>query len=246
MKVIATYSIKGGVGKTTSAVNLAYEAARAGARVLVWDLDAQGSATFFFRVKPEIKGGAAALVRAKGELERHVRATDVTGLDLVPADFSLRLLDLELDDRKRPERRLATLLAPAVDRYDLAVLDCPPGITLASEAVFRAADALVVPVIPTTLSARTLDRLGTFLTDVKRPPEVIPHFSMVDRRRVLHRTLLLELRERWPFLDTAIPASSVIERMGTMRAPVASYASSSAAAKAFRALWLELAERLWP
>jgi chromosome partitioning protein len=244
VKVVATYSIKGGVGKTTTAVNLAVEAARTGVRVLVWDLDAQGSATFFFRVRPVIKGGAAGLVRAKGELERHVRATDIPGVDLVPSDFSLRLLDLELDGRKRPERRLASLLRPLADRYDLAVLDCPPGITLTSEAVFRAADALLVPVIPTTLSARTLEGLVAFLDGDH--PLVVPHFSMVDRRRKLHRQLVDELGERWSFLETPIPASSVVERMGTERAAVAPFASSTAAGRAYRQLWQELAARLWP
>ena len=77
MKVLATYSIKGGVGKTTTAVNLAHEAAVAGCRVVLWDLDPQGAATFFVRVKPAIKGGAERLVAqhgiARSEHPRHQR-----------------------------------------------------------------------------------------------------------------------------------------------------------------------------
>ncbi len=136
MKTVATYSIKGGVGKTTTAVNLAYEAARSGARVLLWDLDPQGAATFFFRVKPVVDGGAKRLIGNKGSLPANIHATDHAGLHLVPADFSLRHLDLYLDDAKRPTRRLARLLEPLAERYDVAVLDCPPGITLTSESVF--------------------------------------------------------------------------------------------------------------
>src|SRR3954466_2395615 len=104
MKTLATYSIKGGVGKTTSAVNLAYEAARSGVRVLLWDLDPQGAATFFFRVKPFVDGGARRLIGSQGPRLSNTHPRNYPGLDLVPADFSLRHLDLHLDDAKRPIR----------------------------------------------------------------------------------------------------------------------------------------------
>ena len=185
MRVLATYSIKGGVGKTTAAVNLGDEAARSGARVLLWDLDPQGAATFFVRVKPVLKGGAERLVSRRGELGDHVRATDVPGMHVLPADFSLRHLDLHLDDTA--PGRLADLLAPLAGDYDVALLDCPPGITLTSEGVFGAADALLVPTIPSTLSARTLDQLTTFLASVDPAPALLPFISMIDRRRTVHR-----------------------------------------------------------
>ena len=246
MKVLATYSIKGGVGKTTSAVNLAYEASQAGARVLVWDLDPQGAATFFFRVKAKMKGGTEGLVGAKGELGSHVRATDMGAVHLVPADFSLRHLDLHLEATKKPTARLASLLAAVADRYDVALLDCPPSISLASESVFGAADGLLVPVIPTTLSSRTLGQLVQFLDGQANSPAVLPFFSMVDRRKRLHRELVDSLNAEWPsFLATAIPNASTIERMWPERASVATFAPSTPAARAFRALWAEVAARLW-
>ena len=247
MKVLATYSIKGGVGKTTSAVNLAYEAAHAGARVLLWDLDPQGAASFFFRIRPRVKGGAERLVGGRGDLGTHVRATDVPGLHVVPADFSLRHLDLHLDATKRPTERLAALLDPLGTGYDVAFLDCPPGISLVSESVFGATGALLVPVVPTTLSARTLTQLAGFLEGLPGAPALLPHFTMVDKRKKLHREQLVALAAAWPlFLDTPVPGASVVERMGVERAPVAAYAPSSAAALAFRALWVEVAGRLWP
>ncbi len=246
MKVLATYSIKGGVGKTTSAVNLAYEAAGNGARVLVWDLDPQGAATFFFRVKPKLKGGTERLVSGKGALAAHVRATDLPGLHVVPADFSLRHLDLHLDGRKRPTERLASLLDAVADSYDVAILDCPPSISLASESVFGATHALLVPVIPTTLSSRTLGQLAGFLNRNPDSPGLLPYFSMVDRRKRLHRELVDSLRAEWPdLLTTVISSASIIERMGPERAPVATFAPSTPAARAFRALWAEVAVRLW-
>ena len=165
MKVVATYSIKGGVGKTSTAVNLAFEAARAGVRVLVWDLDPQGAATFLFRVRPKVRGGSKRLVGADGELASHLRGSDLSPVHVVPADFSLRNLDVHLEGTKRPTERLAALLDPLRDHYDLAILDCPPSISLASESVFGAADQLLVPVVPATLASRTLNQLTSFLAE---------------------------------------------------------------------------------
>ncbi|MGZ4960500.1 MAG: ParA family protein, partial [Methylomonas sp.] len=90
MNVLAVYSIKGGVGKTASAVNLAYTAARNGYRTLVWDLDPQGASSYYFRIKPKIKGGSKDLITGKRELEGLIKGTDFENLHLLPADFSFR------------------------------------------------------------------------------------------------------------------------------------------------------------
>lgn len=248
MKVLATYSIKGGVGKTATAVNLAHLAAEGGARVLVWDLDPQGAATYYFRVKPKVKGGARALVTGNRELDDAVKATDFDRLDLVPADFTYRNLDLELDATKKPTRRVGQLLKPLRREYDYVLLDCPPSVSLVSENVIEAADALLVPVIPTTLSLRTLDQLEGFLADNewrRRLPKVLAFFSMVEGRRKLHRELLESAREQHPgLLATEIPAASDVERMGVHRAPLATYSRRGRAVTAYRALWDEVEQRL--
>jgi chromosome partitioning protein len=247
VKVAATYSIKGGVGKTSTAVNLAFEAARAGSRVLVWDLDPQGAATYVFRVRPKVRGGSRRLVSAEGALAQHIRGSDLSPVHVVPADFSLRHLDLHLEGTRRPTERLASLLEPLQDTYDLAILDCPPSISLASESVFGAADALLVPVVPATLASRTLRQLTDFLQDDARAPRVLPFLSMVDRRRKLQRDLVDQLFAEWPsLLPTVIPASAVIERMGAERAPVGDFARSAPASRAYRALWADVAGALWP
>lgn len=256
MRVIALYSIKGGVGKTTAAVNLADAAARHGTRVLLWDLDAQGAATYCFRVRPHVKGGVGDLVTGSADLARHVRATDRVGVDLVPADVSLRHLDLHLDRTKKPTRRIRRLLDPLRDRYDLVVLDCPPGVTLATEAVFAATDVLVVPVVPSTLSRRTLTQLTDLLAETTaaleggsthaRTPAVWPFVSMIDRRRRLHHEVVAELTEHVPaLLPTAVPTASVVERIGVERAPLAAYEPRHPATLAFEELWAEIARRLW-
>jgi chromosome partitioning protein len=112
VKVYATYNIKGGVGKTSTAVNLAHLAARNGLQVLLWDLDPQAAATFLFRVRPRVKSGTKALVRGTRSLDDAIKATDFDSLDLVPADFSYRSMDLQLDDMNRPTRRIRQLLQP--------------------------------------------------------------------------------------------------------------------------------------
>jgi cellulose biosynthesis protein BcsQ len=190
VKVAATYSIKGGVGKTSAAVNLGALAAEHGLRTLIWDLDPQGAASFLLRIRPKVKGGARKLVRAKRDPLEVMKGTDTEGLDLLPADFSYRHLDLELDRRKRPEQGIARVLEQLDGGYDLAILDCAPSISLVSESVFAAADLLLVPIVPSTLSLRTFEQLQDFLAKVDgTPPDVLGFLSMVDRRRRLHREL---------------------------------------------------------
>lgn len=241
MRIAATYSIKGGVGKTSAAVNLAALAAREGLRTLVWDLDPQGAATFLFRVKPKVRGGGRKLVRGRRDAADVLKGTDIEGLDLLPADFSYRHLDLDLDDIKRPLRGLARVLAPLHDDYDVAILDCPPSISLASESMFEAADLLLVPLIPSPLSMRTLEQLQAFLARQEASPAVLSFFSMVDRRKRLHR----EVMESLPgAADAVIPSATAVERMGLSRSPVVVTAPRSPAAVAYAELWREAAAAL--
>lgn len=248
MKILASYHIKGGVGKTAAAVNLSYLAARDGLRVLLADLDAQGAASYVLRVRPRVKGGGAALIRGTRELDAAVKGTDFAGLDLLPADFTFRNLDLMLDAAKRPTRRLARLLRPLAGEYDLVVLDCPPGISLLSEGVLHAADTVLVPLIPATLSVRTFDQLTQFVASVNgHRPELLAFCSMVDRRKREHRELAERLpAERPCFAASAIPALSVIEQMAVRRAPVPAYAPRSAATRSYASLWAEIRRRALP
>lgn len=246
MKVIATYNIKGGVGKTSAAVNLATLAARDGLRTLLWDLDPQGAATFLLRVKPKVRGGAKKLIRGRSDPGLLLKGSDTEGLDLLPADFSYRHMDLALDHSKKPTTRLGRVLEPFAGDYDLAILDCPPSISLVSESVFEAADALLVPLIPATLSLRTFDQLSKFVAgQVEHRPEIIAFFSMVDGRKKHHREVIEALRAEHPNVAaTAIPARSEVEQMGVFRGPVADFAPRGKAARAYADLWAEVRARL--
>jgi cellulose biosynthesis protein BcsQ len=245
MKIFATYNIKGGVGKTATAVNLSYLAARDGYRVLLWDLDPQGAATFLFRIKPRVKGGGKALIRGTRSVDAAIKGTDFGNLDLLPSDFTYRNLDLVLDAAKKPSRRIASLLSPLKAEYDVIFLDCPPGISLLSEAVLHAADTLIVPLIPTTLSVRTLDQLTEFISDFDgSKPSVVAFFSMVDRRKRLHREIVEQLpAERSDVVTAAIPALSLIERMSVQRTPVTASSPRSVAGRSYEELWLETRKR---
>ena len=242
-RVLATYNIKGGVGKTSAAVNLAYLAARDGHRVLLWDLDPQGASTYLFRVRPKVKGGGRGLVALKSPVERLIKGTDHPRLDLLPADFSYRHLDLALDSFKKPTLRLARVLEPLRGDYDYIFLDCPPSISLVSESVFQAADALLVPIIPATLSSRTFEQLEAL---AEGGPLVLAFFSMVEVRKSLHREVMARLRQihHLTMLGASIPSSDDVERMGEERDPVGAFAPASRAAMAYEALWWDVRRRV--
>jgi chromosome partitioning protein len=239
MKVVATYNIKGGVGKTSTAVNIAYLAARSGLRTLIWDLDPQGSATYLFRVKPKVKGGGKALVAGRRRLDEAIKGTDFDDLDLIPADFSYRNLDFDLDSTKRPTDRLRRLISPLKGEYDVIILDCPPSVSLVSENVVHACDVLLVPLIPAMLSVRTYDQLIDFVDGMNgRKPRVMAFLSMVDRRKKSHREFTEQLpHDRASVVAEMIPNRAVIEQMAQERAPVPVFAPTSPATTAYEALW---------
>jgi chromosome partitioning protein len=251
-KVLATYNIKGGVGKTSAAVNLAYLAARDGHSTLLWDLDPQAASTYLFRVRPKVKGGGRGLLRKRSRTADHVKATDHELLELLPADFSYRHLDLALDQFKKPAARFRKVLEPLLQDYDYIFLDCPPSISLVSESVFEAADALLVPVIPATLSSRAYEQLDELSRRGKvgkmGGTEIFSFFSMAEVLRPLHLQVMEKLRgvEQLKVLGAAIPVADEVEMMGEERNPVAVFAPTSAAAVAYEALWHEIQGRLWP
>jgi chromosome partitioning protein len=244
MRTYATYNVKGGVGKTSTAVNLAYLSAAEGRPTLLWDLDPQGAATYLLRVRPRVRGGAKILIHGRRGLDGAIKGSDFDNLDLLPADFRYRSMDLQLASARRPADRLAQVLADLSDEYAVAFLDCPPSMSLVSENVLHAADMLLVPLIPTILSLRTLDQLTDFVAGFGgRRPEVMAFFSMVDRRKKLHRDIVARLPEQSACVSTfAIPALSLIEQMAEHRAPVPVFAPRSEASRLYRELW----ERIRP
>jgi chromosome partitioning protein len=240
MKVIAAYSTKGGVGKTTAAVNVAWEASR-DFRVLLWDLDPQGAATFLLNVKPKVKGGVETLVGKKPSIGSAIRHTSFDRLDVLPADASYRELDLVLDHSKNSTSRIRSALEVVAHDYDVVVLDCPPGSSLVAENAILAADLVVLPLVPSPLSLRSLEQVQTFIEASESAPRILAFLSMVDRRKTLHRDAVVAMPRDFPAIaNIVVPATVLLERMGIERRPVGDYAPNTAAALAFSDLWVRI------
>jgi chromosome partitioning protein len=245
VKVLACYAVKGGVGKTAAAVNLAWLSARDGHRTLVWDLDAQAASTFLLRGKTKVKGGSRQLLQGKSDASRAIRATPDARLDLLPADTTYTSTDLDLSAVKRSEDRVKKVLASFADDYDVVVLDAPAGLSLVSANVVRAADIVLVPIVPSPLSLRTLDQVVDLAAQTESKAEVVAFLSMVERRRALHRDVVELLHGRYADVArSVVPSSAMIERMGQRRRPVVATAPKSAAAASYEELWAELSDRL--
>lgn len=213
--IIAIYSAKGGVGKSTLAVNLAWASATlSGRRTLLWDLDAQGAATYM--LGESIGSGRARRgIVGQIEIEKLIQPTQVERLSLLPADYSLRPLDRALFKIGK-RRTIARVAARLVGKFDHLIIDCAPGLSDTSDQIIRASDLILVPVIPAPLSRRALDEVKEHIVrKVDRAVIVAPVFSMADRRRAIH-SRALQQQPSWP----VIPMLSAYERVSERRAPI--------------------------
>jgi cellulose biosynthesis protein BcsQ len=210
-------------------------------------MDPQGSASFYFRVRPAGKLKAGSVVRGGSDLDAAVRGSDYPYLDIIPADISYRNIGRSLRQKKHPKRRLSKVFDRFRSEYDFLFVDCPPGISLGAENIFRASDLILMPIIPSTLSMETKDLVYKFFRDKGLDTSlIVPFFSMVDRRKKLHReTVCYAKHSGGNILETYIPVSSSIEKMGISRQPLCAVSQKSPGAEAYARLWMYIKERLW-
>lgn len=234
--------MKGGVGKTATAVNLAYCAAKKGNFTLICDLDPQAASTFYFRIKASKNFNASKFIKGGKNINKNIKGTDFLNLDLLPSKLSYRNFDLALDALKNSTKKLKAIFKEIEDDYDYLFLDCPPGISLISENVFNASDIILVPLIPTTLSVRSYIKLLKFFKKNKmNNSKIYPFFSMVEKRKSLHIDTINRIgKKKNNFLTTQIPYRSDIEKMGIEKRPVPEYAENSPASESYFSLWEEI------
>ncbi|MBN8720191.1 MAG: AAA family ATPase [Sediminibacterium magnilacihabitans] len=241
MVTLALYNLKGGVGKTAASINLAYLAAREGYKTLVWDLDPQGSSSFYLGAKAPVKNEARKLLNDEMELTEAILPSPYENLSIIPADISSRQADILLNEMKQSKRKLASMLAALKKEYAVVILDCPPGISVLHDAVFVAADWVLMPNIPTTLSIRSYETVdGYFKENDFDRSKLKCFFSMVDHRKNLHHEVMHDFYKDKYFLKSYIPYLSDVEKMGVHEAPLETYAASSYAAQCYRDLWKEI------
>jgi len=242
MFIATLYNLKGGVGKTASCVNFAYLSAMEGYKTLIWDLDPQGAASYYYNATANAKGNYKKIINSTSPLANAIQSTAFENLDIIPADISARKLDVLLHEHDASKKKLYQLLRQLTD-YDFIFIDAPPGFSTLADNIFYASDALLMPVIPTTLSLRTYEIVKQYFIDKKIGLDKLAcFFSMVDIRKNMHKEVIRQLLKDRFFFEHYIPYLSDIEKMGVKQAPVVSFAKSSFASVCYQALWEEIKE----
>ncbi len=243
MVVISLYALKGGVGKTASCVNFAYLAAKDGYKTLLWDIDPQGSTSFYYQIKPKDASGIKKLVSKDAKLDNAIMATNYENLEIIAADNSARSFDIMVEEMKASKVRLKSVLKQLDGEYDFVFIDCPPGFSALTENIINASDIVLIPVIPTTLSVRSYSMVKDYFKEKDLDQaKMMCFFTMTDLRKNMHNEIMEQLYKDRRFFQNYIPYLSDVEKMGVHREPIEEFARSSYAAQCYRELWTEIKE----
>jgi chromosome partitioning protein len=250
-QTIACANQKGGVGKTTTVVNLASYLALAGARILVIDLDPQGNATSGLGVDRARDSSVYDAVIDAVALDELTVETQVEGLLLVPSSIALAGAEVELAPIEQRERRLDRLIEPIKDQYDYVFIDCPPSLGLLTVNALTAADSVLIPIQSEYYALEGLSQLVATVRLVREhlnPGLAIKGavLTMYDNRTNLSADVAREVRNHLGdrVYQTVIPRSVRLSEAPSHGVPVHLYAPTSKGAKAYEALAAEFGRPL--
>lgn len=251
MKKIAVYNIKGGVGKTTTSVNLSCFLAKAGLSVLLWDLDPQGGSSYFFQRQNQNANSHGRLFDKYITIYDVIQPTESYSIDLISNDpvFSDMFLNkaskiASIDFGNHDLFKFT--LKEVEDDYDVCIMDCSPGRFLIHENIFNAANLLLVPNIPAPLSLYCNNMLMDSVEENEPAAcRVLSFYNMVQTHKNLHRQYLDRRQEQGArLLNNYIPFYSDIELIAHTHESIFHQIKDSKAVGYYQSLWEEICERM--
>ncbi len=250
-KIIAIVTQKGGVGKTTSAVNLASALGELGKKCLLVDIDPQGNATSGVGInKRRVTLSSYDLLMGSENSDKAAQATGFANLSMIPSAVNLAGAEIEMVDVPRRESRLKAALAPYREQYDFILIDCPPALGLLTLNALVAADTFLIPAQPEFYALEGMSQLIATVRQVKRlynPTLELEGvlFTMYDGRTNLTQQVVAEVKKFFPrrVYATVIPRSVRLAEAPSHGRPINYYDKASKGSKAYRALAEEMLEK---
>ncbi len=250
MKKIALYNIKGGVGKTTTSVNLACFLASSGLSVLLWDLDPQGGSSFFFNRQNTNNNTHGRLFDRYITIYDVIHSTESYQIDVISNDalFSDQFMNhaSRITSVNFANNELIKITLKEVkDDYDVCIIDCSPGRFLLHNNIFHAADLLLVPNLPAPLSIYCNNMLMNSLQeDMTMAKKVLSFYNMVQVHKILHKQYLDNRKDASWMLDSFVPFYSDIELITLTKESLFHQPKENKVAVNYLRLWLEICERM--